>query len=359
MHGSRSLVVLATVAVIFLLYWGEPFFVPLLVALLLSYALAPVVGALTRIVRYRAIAAALVVLSIVALGGVAAWAWSDDVEALWQKIPVAAKTISKSLQKMAQRSDSAVAQVKKAAAEVESIARTGPAAAAAPAPAPAPAAAQPSTPMWQVLWMGWKSIVAGATQVMVVLFLVFFMLASGDLFKRKLIALAGDRLSQRKDALRVIEEIDLQVRRYLGVLLVSNILVGLGTWAAFALLGVEYAGLWGIAAGIMHTAPYFGPALIAFLSLVGAFLQFGQWPVAFIAAGATIAVSTVVGMLFATWLASRTTRMNTTAAFVGLLFFGWIWDLWGVLLAIPILAIVKTICDYNDDWKPVSELLGR
>lgn len=357
MPGNRSLVVLATVAIIFLLDWGEPFFVPLLVALLLSYALAPVVGALTAVVRYRVIAAALVVVSIVALGGVAAWAWRDDVEALWQKMPAAARTISKSLQKMAQRPDSAVAQVKKAAAEVESIAGTGHAA-AAPA-APAPAAAPPSTPMWQVLWMGWKSVVAGATQVMVVLFLVFFMLASGDLFKRKLIALAGNRLSQRKDALRVIEEIDLQVRRYLGVLLVSNILVGLGTWAAFALLGVEYAGLWGIAAGIMHTAPYFGPALIAFLSLIAGFLQFGQWSVAFIAAGATIAVSTVVGMVFATWLASRTTRMNTTAAFVGLLFFGWIWDLWGVLLAIPILAIVKTICDHNDDWKPVSELLGR
>ena len=72
-----------------------------------------------------------------------------------------------------------------------------------------------------------------------------------------------------------------------------------------------------------------------------------------------ISSATVVGMVFATWLASRTTRMNATASFVGLLFFGWIWDFWGVLLAIPILAIVKTICDYNDDWKPVAELLGR
>jgi len=145
---------------------------------------------------------------------------------------------------------------------------------------------------------------------------------------------------------------------YLGVLLVSNILVGLGTWAAFAALGVEYAGLWGVAAAILHTAPYFGPAIIAALSLVAAFLQFGEWKISFLVAGAHVGIATVVGMLFATWLASRTTRLNATAAFVGLLFFGWLWGLWGVLLAIPLLAIIKAICDYNEDWKTLAELLG-
>jgi predicted PurR-regulated permease PerM len=193
---------------------------------------------------------------------------------------------------------------------------------------------------------------------MAVLFLVFFMLASGDLFKRKLLTLAGPRLSERKDALRVIEEIDRQVRRYLGVLLISDAIVGLGTWAAFAALGVQYAGLWGVAAAVLHTAPYFGPAIIAALSLIAAFLQFEEWKISFMVAGAHVGIATVVGMLFGTWLASRTTRLNATAAFVGLLFFGWLWGLWGVLLAIPLLAIIKAICDYNDDWKPLAELLG-
>jgi predicted PurR-regulated permease PerM len=353
-NGNRPLVVLATVAVILLLDWGEAFFVPFLVALLLSYALAPVVSALTVVVRLRALAAALVVGSIVGLGGIAAWAWGDDIEGLWQKIPLAAKTISKSLQKMAQKPGNPMAEMKKAAAEVENLARDR----AAPAPLPS-AAPQQAMPMWQVLWKGWKSAMSAATQVMVVLFLVFFMLASGDLFKRKLMALAGERLSQRKDAIRIIDEIENQVRRYLAVLLVSDILVGLGTWLVFTLLGVDYPGLWGLAAGVLHTAPYFGPALVAGMSLVAAFLQFDAWPISFLVAGCSIAIATLVGMIFATWLASRTTSMNTTAAFVGILFFGSIWDLWGVLLAIPILAIVKTICDYNDDWKSVAELLGR
>jgi predicted PurR-regulated permease PerM len=354
LRANRSLVVIATVAFVFLLYWGEPFFVPFLIGILLSYALSPIVTGLTMIVRYRVIAAALVVLSIVALLGVAAWAWSDDLESAWQKLPVAAKSISKSLQKMAKQPGNPVGEVQKAAAEVESLGRPS------GTPTPAAAAQQPAAvPMWQVLYRGWKTVMTGLTQAVSVLFLVFFMLASGDLFKRKFIAIAGDRLSERKDALRTIEEIDRQIRSYLGVLLASNVLVGLGTWAAFAMLGMQYAGLWGAAAGILHTAPYFGPTLVAGASLVAAFMQFGQWPIAFAVAGSTILVATLVGMVFATWLASRTTDINVTASFVGLLFFGWIWGLWGVLLAIPILAIVRTIAERHEGMKPVAELLGR
>ena len=353
MAGNRSLVVIATIAVILLLNYGEAFFVPFLVALLVSYALAPLVYALTFVVRFRALAAALVVTSIVALAGIGVWAWSDDIQNMVEKVPVAAKTISKSLQKMSQRPGNPVAEVQKAAKEVDALTRDKPAAAATP---PAP---QPSISVWQVVWKGWTSVLTAGTQAMAVLFLVFFMLASGDLFKRKLITLAGDRLSERKDALRVIEEIDRQIRRYLGVLLISNILVGLGTWAAFAAFGVEYAGLWGLAAAILHTAPYFGPAIIAAMSLVAAFLQFGEWPISLMVAASHVGIATLVGSVFATWLASRTTSLNTTATFVGLLFFGWIWGLWGVLLAIPILAIIKAICDYKEDWKAVAELLGH
>src|SRR4029079_16545593 len=124
-------------------------------------------------------------------------------------------------------------------------------------------------------------------------------------------------------------------------------------------MGVEYAELWGAAAGILHTAPYFGPALIAVASLIAAFVQFHDWPRAFFVAGVSIGVATLVGSVFATWLSARQTRMKSTATFIGLLFFGWIWGLWGILLAIPLLAIVKSICERYEAWQPVAELLGR
>ena len=355
MRGSRSIMVLATTAVVFLLYWGEPFFVPLFVALFISYALSPLVTAVTLFMRWRALAAGFVVVALVGLVGAAAYAWSDDVQELWQEAPAAAKIISKSLQKMVQKPAQPITEMKKAADELESMAATGkPAPAVKPGPAPAAA----PIPIWQMLWTGWKNVMIAASQAMVVIFLVFFMLASGDLFKRKLLSIAA-AYDKKRFTLGVLEEIDAQVRRYLVVLLVSNVLVGVGTWLVFLLMGVKYAGLWGLAAAVLHTAPYFGPTIIAAGSLVAVFVQFEDWSKAFIASGSTIAVAALVGSLFTTWLASRQTRMNATASFIGLLFFAWIWGFWGILLGIPLIAIVKTICDHNEDWKPVAELLGR
>jgi predicted PurR-regulated permease PerM len=355
-YGERALVVLAVIAAVFLLDWGAPFFVPLLVGLLISYALSPIVEALTRVLRWRALAAAVVLFALLGMLGTAAWAWSDDIDRLWEKLPVATKTISKSLQRAAQQPSSPVAQMKEAAEDIEAIAegKNAPRRSSAPVPA-----ASGTISIWQLLWTGWKGVVLAATQGMVVLFLVFFMLASGDLFKRKLVKIFGDTLTEKKVTVQVIEEIDNQIRRYLWVLLVSNLLVGFGTYMAFRVMGVEYPELWGLVAGIVHTVPYFGPALIAAGSIVAAFLQFNDWSQAFFVSGVSIGIAAMVGSVFATWLASRETRMNTTASFVGLLFFGWIWGLWGVLLAIPLLAIVKTVCDHNEDWKPVAELLSK
>lgn len=354
MNSNRPLAVLAVIAAIFLLDKGAPFFIPLLLGLLIAYALSPLVDVLTRLVRLRVLAAAIVVLGLVGLLASAAWEWQDDVVAIWEKIPVAMKNISHSVRQMSQKQGtSTVAEVKKAAQEIENIGTSGPKTAAAPAPAPS------SISIWQLLWTGWKGISVAATQLMAVVFLVFFMLASGDLFRQKLVRIAGDKLAKQRFTLQVIDEIDMHVRRYLLVVLVANVLVGVGVWLSFKLLGVEYAEMWGLAAAILHTAPYFGPTLVAAASLVAAFMQFGSWPKALLVAGSTIVVATLVGFIFATWLASRQTRMNTTATFVGLLFFMWIWGLWGVLLAIPILSIVKTVCDRNEHWKPVGELLGR
>ena len=350
--GRPALAILAACAFIFLLHWGAPFFIPLFVALLISFGLTPVVDVLERVVRWRVIAAAIVVLLLVGSMGAAAYAWSDDVAQAWEKLPNAVKTVSRSVQRVTQKPSAPITKIKKAAAAIES---GGQPVSKQPAPAPA---SSPQMPMWELLWTGWKGVMLALAQVTVVLFLVFFMLASGDLFKRKLVTIMSERWSKRF-TLEVVNQIDQQVRRSIGVLIIANILVGFGTWAAFAMLGVEYAGLWGLAAGVIHTAPYFGPAIVAVASLLAGFVQFEDWGRAALVSGSSILVATLVGGLLATWLSAKQTRMNTTATFVGLLFFGWLWGLAGVLLAIPLLAVIKTICDHNENWKTVATLLGR
>ena len=356
MNGDNAKIVLAVIAVIFLLHFGAPFFIPLFLAVMIAFALSPAVDLVERAVRSRVAAAALVVAAALGLIGWGGWAWSDDVQRLWQQIPSTARAISDSFKEMAKSPASSVAEVKKAAAEIEAIASTGKATAPArPAPPPAPS----SGSFWTLVWEGSKGIVTVVSQVTGVVFLVFFMLASGDLFKRKLVKIGGTTLTEKKLTVEVIDEIDRQIRQYLGVLLVSNVLVGVLTWIAFRMLGVSYAELWALVAGVLHTAPYFGPALVATFSLLAGFVQFGSWSHGLLVAGVTIAIATLVGSVFATWLASRQSRMNTTATFIGLLFFAWLWGLWGILLGIPLLAIVKTICDQHEDWKPVAELLSK
>ena len=353
-YARRALVVLAVIAVVFLLHWGAPFFIPLFVAVMLAYALSPVADVVTRFVRWRILSATLVVAAMLGLVGLGGWAWSDDVKGLWEKLPQVTRSVSASLKKMAQ-GPSPVAEVKKAAAEIEAIAQTG----KPPGRVPPPATSPSPVSFWELVWEGGKSVAVAATQAMAVVFLVFFMLASGDMFKRKIVRIVGETLSEKKITVQAIDEIDLQIKRYLGVVVVSNVLVGIGTWILFTMIGVEYAGLWGVVSAILHTAPYFGPALIAVASLFAAFLQFGDWSHALLASGATLAVATLVGSVFATWLSARQTRMNTTATFIGLLFFGWIWGLWGILLGIPLLAIVKTICERTEGWQGLAELLGQ
>jgi predicted PurR-regulated permease PerM len=307
--------------------------------------------------RLRVLAATVVVTGVLALAGAAAYAWSDDVARLWQRIPEVTRAVSSSVKAITQR-QSPVAEVKKAAAEIESLAAGG-----TGKPAPATAAPAPAAPssgaFWALVWEGGKTVGGIVAQIMVVIFLVFFMLASGDLFKRKLVRMFGTTLSEKKITVQTIDEIDTQIRRYLVVVLVSNLLVGVGTYAAFRMMGVNYPELWGMFAAIVHTAPYFGPAVVAAGSLLAGYLQFHSWSQAFLVAGVTILVATLVGSVFATWLSARQTRMNTTATFVGLLFFGWIWGLWGILLAIPLLAIVKSVCEKSEAWQPLAELLSR
>jgi predicted PurR-regulated permease PerM len=202
-------------------------------------------------------------------------------------------------------------------------------------------------------------LISVAAQAPIVLLLAYFLLASGVHFRRKLVQFVGPSLSRKKDAVRILEEIDVQVQRYLLVMLMSNTLVAIGTWLAFEALGLENAGVWGFAAGVLHFIPYLGSALIVIGSGVAAFIQFESVIHALGIACVALLVAGAIGHLFMTWLQSRVARVNAAVLFISLLFFGWLWGVWGLLLGAPLVAIVKVVCDRVDALQPVGDLLGR
>jgi predicted PurR-regulated permease PerM len=208
-----------------------------------------------------------------------------------------------------------------------------------------------------VTW-GSAGVIAFAGQATLVLFFVFFLLASGDLFKRKLVKLAGPSLAQKRITVQILDEINKQIARFLLVRVITSMVVGIATWIAFRSVGLEQAGFWAIAAGVFNSVPYFGPVIVGSGTAVVAFLQFQSLGMAAYVSGISFVITGLEGWLLTPWLTSRTARTNEVAVFIGLIFWSFVWGIWGTLLAVPMLVVFKAYCDRIDDLKPVGELLG-
>ena len=353
---SVALSVVAFAAAMYILHWAQEAFIPIVLSVLISYALEPVVRGLMRLRLSRVLSSAMVVTLLTGSFGYTAYALSDDAAAVVAQLPEAAQRLRQVLRR--DRGNGAIQQVQKAAEELQEVA----AEAAAPSPAPRNVQrVQVETPVFDVrqyLTWGSASLVAFAGQAILVVFFVFFLLASGDLFKRKLVKLAGPSLEKKKVTVQILTEIDTQISRFLLVRVVTSVAVGAATWIAFRLLGLEQAGVWGIAAGIFNTIPYFGPVIVAAGTAVVAFLQFGTIGMTASVAGISLVITSIEGWLLTPWLTSRTARTNEVAIFVALIFWSFVWGIWGTLLAVPMLVAAKAYCDRIDDLKPVGELLG-
>ncbi|HSF68981.1 MAG TPA: AI-2E family transporter, partial [Nitrospira sp.] len=218
---------------------------------------------------------------------------------------------------------------------------------------------EPKIKLIDWLWTGSLGMFGLIGDTVMLLLLVVFLLLSGDTFKRKLMRISGPSLSKRKITVAILEDIDQSVQNYMLTLLVANIVLGLLTWIAFRVIGLDNAGAWAVAAGILHFIPYLGPALTALATGMAAFMQFESVSMAVLVATSSLAIATLVGMVLVTWMSGKMSKMNTTAVFVALLFWGWLWGVWGLLFAIPIMGIVKVFAERIEDLHPLAELLSE
>jgi predicted PurR-regulated permease PerM len=332
---------------------AEPFLVPVVAGILLSYALRPLVTLLERGRVPRVVAAALVMSVLVGLLTAIGYTIRDDVTAAVAELPGAARKLRIAVTQSASE-PGPMTHVKEAAKELDRAAAEASGSRPVAAPPPDRVVSQVQT----FVEAQYAKAMTVVTEIVFALLLAFFLLASGDTFRRKVAKLAGDSLARRRVTVEVLNEIDAQVQRYLWTLLFANALIALATWGAMALLGLPNAGMWGAITGVLHVIPYAGAALATFGIGVAMFLHSGSIASALIAMAVVAVIATLIGIVYLSWLQGRASRMNAVAVFIGVLFFGWLWGGWGLLIGMPILAVLKSISDRVDSMRPVSELLG-
>jgi predicted PurR-regulated permease PerM len=353
---SAALVVLAVLGVLAMLHWARSFFIPIVLSILFSSALMPLVDRLARWRVHRVAASALLMVAVLVLSGFAAMSLRDDVESMIESLPQTARKLAGAVGLMTSGSNGAIGKVEEAAKEIEKAVQ----------PQPQPRRGQPGVvqverprvDVREYLWTGTIGLITLIGQAVIVLFLTFFLLAGGSTFRRKLVSIAGPTFSRRRITVEMLDEITAQIQRYLMINVFASVLVGMSTWLVFAWIGLEEAAVWGVLAAVVNWMPYLGAIAVTGAASVAAFVQFDSIQMGLAVLGASLVIQTLEGYMLMPWLTSRANKMSPVVVFISVLAFGWLWGVWGLLLGVPVVVIVKAICDRIEDLRVFGELLG-
>lgn len=349
-----ALVVIAAGVVIFLLQHMQPLLAPLALGVLLFYALDPAVDAMerVRVPRFLGAAAAMGTTLAILLGG--AYALQDEAMTVINELPAGARRIAALVERRPRAEPGPLEKVEQAAQELAKADKAKP-----PPGVLRVQVEEPRITATGLMWSGSIGALAAFNQLVIILFLTYFVLLSDKMLRRKFVELAGPTLSKKKLTVEIIDSISSQIGRFLLVQIFTSLVVGVTTGLVLMYLGLEQAALWGLLAGIFNSIPYYGPLIVSGgLSLV-AFLQFGTVSMMLVVAGVSMLITSLEGWLLTPMLMGKVASMNRVAIFVGLLFWTWAWDVWGMLLAVPLMMSIKVVCDHVDELKPVGRFLGE
>jgi predicted PurR-regulated permease PerM len=355
-----ALGILAALASLFVLSWAQGFVVPLLLGIVISYTLYPLVAWLEAIKIPRVVGTVIVMASVIGALVLGAYSLRGQMQTIIEQLPEAATKFATGLARMQIGQIGNIQKMQDAATKVEKATTQAAGGSVAPRePATHVIVDQPTFKLGNFFWQSSMGAIGAIGQAAMVVFLVFFLLLGGDTFKRKLVRLTGPSLSKRKITVHILDDINGSIQKYMLMLLTTNLLVALLSWIAFHWIGLENAGAWAVAAGLLHIVPYLGPGVTAVATGMAAFMQFESFAMSLLVAGASVAVATVVGTFVTTWMTGRIANMNSAAVFISLLFWSWLWGIWGMLLSIPIIVIVKVVSQHVEQLQPVAELLGE
>jgi predicted PurR-regulated permease PerM len=338
-----SLALLAVLAVLYTLHIAQAFILPIVVSILLNLLLSPVVVLLRRHVRIpEPLGAGIVIVIFLGVLGFGIYRLTPAATAWVARAPESLATLQRRIQPLRQP----VEKVTKAAEQVEQATDL-----------------DKKTPQVEIKGPSLTQQVFGGTTAalstaLVVIFLTYFLLASGDLFLHKLVAVLP-QLKDKKTAVRIVRETQTQVSLYLVVTTMINTGVGVATGIALALVGMPNPVLWGVVAGVLNFVPYIGGLVNTIILTLAAFLTFEDTSQALLVPIVFTAINILEGNLITPMIMGRRMRLNTVAVFIGLIFWWYLWGIPGAILAVPMMATIKIACDHIQTLAPIGEFLSE
>lgn len=329
--------------ILFGLYVGREFLTPIILSFLISLTLTPVVRALSRFGIPAFVSATILVTSTTACVGVLGYVTSGpitDLVADAPKISQSLKEKAHTIQITLEKAITATEQIDRATAEINTD----------------------NTQRVVVAQPGILSRAAGnalsiVTTLAITFVLSLFLLGSGTLFYEKIVQ-SVPRLSDKKKLLRVVYSVEKEISRYLFTVTVINaclgIVVGLGLWK----IGIPNPLVWGVAAGVLNFLPYIGPLIELGLVSIISLATFDSIGLSLLAPAFVLMCNILEGQFITPLMVGRRLELNTVAVFISISFWSWIWGFIGALLAVPLLVVIKVICDHFESLQPVGNFLS-
>jgi len=341
---SVMLTGLFMLALFYTLYLASEFILPVILALLLDFLLRPAVRVLRKARIPEAVGAAVILLAFLSLLAFGFYQLSGPAGRWIAEAPKALRRIETEVKSWR----GPVQQMSKAAEQVDRITTVTP-----EKRVETVELKQPS--LIDSLVSGTRSAIAG---VVVVMLLLYFLLASGDLFLTKLVRVLPT-LTDKKTAVQAAYEMEDQVSVYLTTVTAINIGLGIAEASAMYLIGMPNPVLWGLMATVFNFVPYLGALVGATVIGTVGFVTFGEPQWAALAAGLYLLITSIEGGFVTPMLLARRLTLNPVVVLIGVIFWGWLWGIAGTLIAVPLMVTFKILCDHIKPLAPIGEFMGQ
>ena len=344
---SVALTGLFILACFFTLFLAQEFFVPVMMAVVFNFLLGPLVRLLKRILWIpEAVGAGLVILAGLAILGLVTYKLSEPVTDWLGRAPQVMGKISTQIQKLKKP----VEKMSQAGEQVSSMTNvTG--------------SDQSKKPTQvEIKGPGFASGLFTKTrdvivELVILLVLLYFLLSSGDLFLRKLIHVLP-KFDDKKRAVLIMREIEDHISKYLITVATINACLGAAGGLAFWLLGMPNPMLWGALGFVLNFIPYLGALTEIFVVAMVAIATFPNLGHALAVPASYLALATLEGNFVTPYIMGRRMTLNPVVVFVSVTFWGFLWGIVGIFLAVPMLVMFKIFCDYIEPLAPIGEFLG-